>query len=120
MTTSSVWDSFEKSSFGKKVIASAASAPGNLADVSWQKGNGNIPDVTKTHDIKEVQKAIQDVADKAPTGRVGSTLVKLVRIAEAWEAKGDPKLQPFIAELDEIINTAIAGEQAEVVTAVQK
>ena len=123
---SKVWDAFEKSDYAKKVTASKtveakdSSAPGCLESVNWQKGNGNVPDVTKTHDIKEVHDAMMKMVNKAPTGRTAATLVKLVRIAEAWEQKNDPTLAPFIAELDDIINTTLAEASTEVVTAEKK
>lgn len=109
--SSEVWKSFESSEYAKKVVASPKSAPGDLASVSWQSGNGNVPDCTKTHDLKEVQKAIEDVATKAPTGRVAGLskdLAKLVKLAEAWENSNKPELQPFVSELDSIIDSTIS------------
>jgi len=122
MSKSSIWDSFEKSDYAKGVVAALdkkakeekvapPSAPGPLEGVGWQKGNGHIPDVTKTHDIKETHTAVENLAKKAPTGKVAATLVRLVKIAEVWEnqvAAGNEKLVPFVAELDSIIDSTMA------------
>lgn len=122
MSKSSIWDSFEQSDYAKATVASLdkkakeekvapASAPGPLEGVGWQKGNGHVPDVTKTHDIKETHTAVENLAKKAPTGKVAATLVRLVKIAEVWEnqvAAGNDKLVPFVAELDSIIDSTMA------------
>lgn len=114
----SVWDDFINSEFAKKAVASKTveakegaapkSAPGPLESVSWQSGNGHVPDATKFHDIKEVQKAIHDVATKQPKGKVAGLLAKLVVTAEAWESdERATELAPFVAELDSIIDSTM-------------
>lgn len=119
MVKSDTWSAFEQSDFAKKVTAGLKAiakdekvapkmAPGPLENVGWQAGNGHVPDLTKFHDIKEVHKAIEDVANKAPTGKVVAMLARLVRTAEAWETSGKPELQPFAVELDGIIDSVIA------------
>lgn len=127
---SEAWDSFEKSDFAKRTVsamnkkASTGSEPGPLASNSWQKGNGEVPinpegakGITsktpiKIHNINEVQKEIHDVANSAPTGRLAATLVRMVKIAEAWENSGDTRLAPYVAELDGIIESAMAEHTA--------
>lgn len=127
---SEAWDSFEKSDFAKRTVSamkkegSAGSEPGPLASNSWQKGNGEVPinpdgakgSTSKTsikfHNINEVQKEIHDVANSAPTGRLAATLVRMVKIAEAWEGSGDARLAPYVAELDGIIESAMTEHTA--------
>jgi hypothetical protein len=128
---SDAWQSFENSEYAKKIVASldkkaATSEPGALDGSSWQKGTGDVPinpegaksGTSKTpikfHNLNEVQKEIQDVAKAVPTGRVGSTLVRMVKIAEAWENSGDDRLKPYVAELDSIIEATIAEHTASV------
>lgn len=128
---SNTWEAFENSAYAKQVVASLKrqaedknpdpkSAPGSLEAGKWQSGNGDVPNEKgdiKFHNINEVKKDIENVAKKAPTGKVAEVLVKMVRIAEAWEAKNDAALAPHIAELDDIINQTIAEYSTPTITA---
>lgn len=126
---SEAWDSFEKSDYAKRTVSAmkreaSTSEPGPLANNSWQKGTGDVPinpegakgatskTPIKVHNINEVQDAIHDVANRAPTGRLAATLVRMVKIAEAWENSGDARLTPYVAELDGIIESAMQEHTA--------
>lgn len=127
---SKAWASFENSDYAKRVVASLEkkaedknpdpkSAPSPLENSNWQQGTGNVPTnpsgasggqsgtPIKFHNLNETQSPAHEVAKKAPTGKVASVLVKMVKIAEAWENSGDEKLQPYAAELGEIIESAM-------------
>jgi hypothetical protein len=127
---SEAWGAFEKSDYAKRTVlamkkeGSTGSEPGPLASNSWQKGNGEVPinpegakgatskTPIKVHNINEVQKEMHDVANSTPTGRLAATLVRMVKIAEAWEGSGDIRLAPYVAELDGIIESAMVEHTA--------
>lgn len=131
---SKVWESFENSDYAKRVTASLKkeagqsdsekhpdpkSSPGSLESLNWQNGTGNVPlnpegakgsqsgTPIKFHNLNETQAPIHDLAEKVPTGRVANLLVRMVKIAEAWENSGDERLQPYVSELDDIIKSAM-------------
>lgn len=131
---SKAWESFENSEYAKKVVAgldkkaeqadsqkhpNPNSAPGAHESSNWQSGHGDVPlnpegaggsssgTGIKFHNLNETQTPAHEVAKKAPTGRLGKVLVRMTKIAEAWENSGDERLQPYVSELDDIINTAI-------------
>lgn len=131
---SKAWEDFEKSDYAKKIVANLKkeaeqadsekhpnpnSEPGSLESSSWQSGTGDVPlnpegagagssgTPIKLHNLNETQSPIHDVATKAPTGRLAKVLVRMTKIAEAWENSGDERLQPYVQELDDIINTAM-------------
>ena len=131
---SKAWEDFENSNYAKKVVANLKkeaeqadsekrpnpnSTPGSLESSNWQSGTGDVPlnpdgasagssgTPIKFHNLNETQSPIHDVATKAPTGRLAKVLVRMTKIAEAWENSGDERLQPYVQELDDIINTAM-------------
>lgn len=133
---SKAWEAFENSDYAKKVLAAAQqdsaknpnpnSAPGNLESSSWQAGTGDVPinpegagggssgTPIKFHNLNETATPIQELATRAPTGRVAKVLTRLVKIAEAWENSQEEKLQPYVAELDDIINTTMEEYKSDV------
>lgn len=134
MQHSKAWESFENSDYARKVVAGLKkeaeqgdgekhpnpnSEPGNLESSSWQSGTGDVPinpegagggqsgTPIKFHNLNETASPIHELAKKAPTGRIAKVLVRMTKIAEAWENSGDERLQPYVSELDDIINTAM-------------
>lgn len=134
MQRSKAWESFENSDYARKVVAgldkraeqgdgekhpNPGSAPSPLENSNWQQGTGDVPinpqgagggqsgTPIKFHNLNETATPIHDLATKAPTGRMAKVLVRMTKIAEAWENSGDEKLQPFAQELDEIITSTI-------------
>lgn len=138
---SKAWNDFEKSDYARKVVAGLdkkaeqadsaknpdpKSPPSPLENSNWQQSTGEVPlnpegaggsssgTPIKFHNLNETASPIEEVARKQPTGRLAKVLTRMVKIAEAWESSGDEKLQPYVAELDEIIDTAMAEYQTDV------
>jgi len=88
---SKAWDSFENSDYAKKVVA-GLNKKAEQADSEKHPNPASAP---------------HELAKKAPTGRIAKVLVRMTKIAEAWENSGDERLQPYVQELDDIISSAM-------------